>query len=459
MADEKFNLPKEFVLNMERMLGEDASKYFDAMDKPQVRGLRVNTKKISVEEFFKTLKLNLKPLSFENVGFILNSDEKLGASVPHLSGLFYLQEPSSMMPVAASQLESEPHGLKILDLCAAPGGKTGQIAVKMPEGSIVVSNEISAARAGVLFQNIERQGFKDVIITNEPPERLVEFEGYFDYVFVDAPCSGEGMFRKDPDTILEWSEKNQQLCATRQKEILSVAEKLVKIGGKLIYSTCTFSACEDEEIVSWLLKNFNFEPMQVPQTVKDVTIQAGEYDFARKFLPYTGEGEGQFVAVFKKIKGVEPKFGHQRLKTIQTVGKADYRIFTEFTRQNLVKSFPQNEIILAKGGLFLKPAGADDLLMSVVDKLKFLSLGVPLGTITNGRFVPSHSLFMAFGKLFKVKIELDDEKLKHYLHGEEILCEVSGKGFAAVTNCGMVVGGGRLSGGRLKNLYPKGLRI
>lgn len=460
MIEEK-DLPQEFVSGMKQMLGENYKKYIQALKEKAVRGIRVNTKKISVQDFKKIFDFEIDEISYEKNGFILNSDEKLGNTFMHLAGLYYFQEPSSMLPVSASQIENETMPLKILDLCASPGGKTGQIAVSCPKDSLIISNEVISSRANILFQNVERQGFKNVIITKERPENLLEFGAYFDYVFVDAPCSGEGMFRKDNATISEWNEKNQSACVVRQKEILSIAEKLVKPNGKLVYSTCTFSSSEDEDIADWFEQNFDFCLQEVPKSVKDVTIPCGKSGLSRKFLPFTARGEGQFVAVFKKgckeesLKEIKTK----KLKNISKIGKSEYSTFLAFAKENLTKNIESSEIIASKGKLFLLPPNFDDKILSLLDNLKFVSLGVTLGEIQKDRFIPNHSMFMALGDSFKIHQELDGKELKCYLHGEEIAVSNESSGYVPVTFSGFVLGGAKLKNGKLKNLYPKGLRL
>ena len=267
-------LSDDYKIQMKELLKENYEKYISSLDEQSVRGLRVNTQKISVDEFMKTNKLDAKfsPVKFSNDGFIFDTDKKIGLSDEHLSGLVYVQEPSSMLSVCASGIEKENRPLKILDLCASPGGKTSQIASRVSDDSIIFSNEIIKSRAEILQSNIERQGFKNVIVLNEEPKDLLVFKGFFDYVFVDAPCSGEGMFRKNPETISEWNKNNVVMCANRQKEILEIARRLVAEDGKLVYSTCTFNRQEDEEIVEWFLDSFDFELEDVDELIKNETI-------------------------------------------------------------------------------------------------------------------------------------------------------------------------------------------
>ena len=458
-------LPEKFKERLQNSLGKDFDKYVEAIDKPSVRGVRVNTKKIAANEvekiFEKEFCLKLEKVKYSSDGFILNSNEKFGNETSHLSGLYYFQEPSSMVPVCASQIEKEDGPLKVLDLCASPGGKTGQIACRVGDDSLIVSNEIISSRASVLFSNVERQGFKNVIVTNEEPEGLLCFEGFFDYVFVDAPCSGEGMFRRIPETISEWSEENVKMCAERQKQILEVAEKLVAAGGKLVYSTCTYAKEEDEEIVEWFVNNFNYELQDVPESVKKSTVASSanvkNAEFARKFYPFSGEGEGQFVAVFKNNDDVRETRMHTKkhFRAIEGIGRTKRVLFDEFQKENLTEKI-DGRIYEVGETVYLVPKMFDGDLQTAVDTLKFNTIGVKVGSLLKGRFEPNHSIFM---KHRHDSLFYGNDEVKKYLHGEEILSNITSKGYGVVTKNGYALGGVKIVNGRLKNLYPKGLRV
>ena len=249
-------LPEKFEESMKSLLKEDYQKYVKSMEKPAKRGLRVNSEYVQPEEFCKLFSYQIKPILNESNLFCLESDEKIGNSVFHHAGMIYLQEPSSMLAVLALDVKD---GENILDLCAAPGGKTGQILEKDRTG-IVVSNEIVRARANVLLSNIERQGFKNSTITSLAPETLSGLlPDFFDKILVDAPCSGEGMFRKESETISEWNAGLPEFNHTRQLQILKEADKMLKQGGTLVYSTCTFNRKEDEETVAIFAKEYGYE--------------------------------------------------------------------------------------------------------------------------------------------------------------------------------------------------------
>lgn len=460
-------LPEVYKNQMKELLGDDYDRYIDALNKDSVRGLRVNKVKTSVQEFLKTSDISKKltELGFTDDGFILDDEDKIGNTVEHLTGQIYIQEPSSMVPVCASGIEKEEEPLLVLDLCASPGGKTGQIASRVPEGSIIFSNEIIKARAEILQSNVERLGLKNVIILNEEPKNLKIFNGVFDYVFVDAPCSGEGMFRKNPETIAEWSEENVERCFERQKEILEIAQGFVAAGGKLVYSTCTYNKFEDEAVVDWFLENFNFEIQDVKAEIKQVTIPSniknGDKEFARKFLPYSGPGEGQFVAVFENKDEIRKTslYSKKHYRSVSQIGQSENKLVKEFAASSLFEEFSWRDLYRVGGSIFFAPSGFNTDLQTALEDLKFLMVGVKIGTIEKGRFEPSHNMFMALADKFKHKIELSPEELKKYMHGEELTTDIAAKGYGVVTVGGHAVGGVKIVQNRLKNLYPRGLRV
>ena len=464
MNSENIQLPEEYLKLMRDSLGEYYDDYIDSLNSPAVKGLRVNTNKISIDDFSKLIDFEIEKLPFCNDGFKYVGDKKLGNTYEHLSGLFYIQEPSSMLAVVSSDIENDHRPLKVLDLCASPGGKTSQIATRISSDSLLISNEIVKSRADVLFSNVERQGFKNVIILNEEPKNLLKFEGYFDYVFVDAPCSGEGMFRKNPETINEWSEQNVTFCSKRQREILDIAQRLVKTDGKLIYSTCTFSKQEDEEIVDWVLENYNCDLEDIPDSIKKVTFsskcKSDDREKARKFYPFTGDGEGQFVSVFKNKNKIEDTlYTKKHLKNIGFISSGNYVLLKEFLIKNMSIVFDKRDIVCLGNTFYLVPKQFDDKLMTALDDLRIINIGVNLGNVVNNRFIPSHNLFMAMGEYFIQKIELDNISLNKYLHGDELTISGYKNGYAVIAKNNFALGGVKVTNNKLKNLYPKGLRI
>ena len=297
------NLSLEFLNQMKKILRGDYFKFLDCFEKNPVKALRVNSLLVkNIDEFVRNFPFEIEKLNFLDNGFRLTKKfDGIGRLISHHAGAFYIQDPSAMVAVCA--LDPKP-GEKILDLCAAPGGKSTQIADKLKGDGLLFSNEINKSRVKVLISNLERMGVKNAVVFSKKPSDLCcEYCEYFDKVLVDAPCSGEGMFRKNSNAVLNWSLGNSKGCALRQKEIMNWAAKALRPGGVLVYSTCTFSTLENEEVVKWFLESrddFELEPVEV-----DLGDQSSFYDiipnasYTKRIYPFHG-GEGQFVAKFRK---------------------------------------------------------------------------------------------------------------------------------------------------------------
>ena len=300
-------LPNEFTSKMKELLGDGYEEFIRSFDESPVRSFRINTKKISESEFEKINPFGGEKISYAEGAYYFNYDG-IGNHPYHHAGMVYIQDPAAMSPVASVNIEPD---WKILDLCAAPGGKSTQAAAKL-DGGLLVSNEIIPSRCKILTGNIERLGIKNAVTTCADVKRLSGLFGEeFDLVIVDAPCSGEGMFRKDETAINEWSLQNVKLCAERQDEILSYAKDFVNEGGYLLYSTCTYSPEENEMCIDrFLSENKNFELIEVNESVKKATADGIFFDgcktenisFCRRFYPHISKGEGQFIALLKKTQ-------------------------------------------------------------------------------------------------------------------------------------------------------------
>ena len=237
-----------FFDRMKDILGDEFDDFKESLNQPIQKSVYVNQNKIATEDFKKIVDFSLEQIPYEKNGFYVDN-EKRGRHPLHHAGAFYMQEPSAMFTVNAIELNGDE---RVLDMCSAPGGKSIQIANRIPNG-VLVSNEIVKSRAEILFSNIERMGLKNVIISNDSPANIAKAYGNtFDVVLVDAPCSGEGMFRRGEDVVKEWYPEINEKCACRQLEILNEADKTLKQGGKLIYSTCTYSVLENEDVISWM---------------------------------------------------------------------------------------------------------------------------------------------------------------------------------------------------------------
>lgn len=455
-------LPKEFLKRMQSLLGEEFPAFESSFEGEPYKALRVNTEKVSVEDFLRISPFTLKRVSWAENGFYYEAGEQPGRHPFHEAGLYYIQEPSAMAP--APLLEAA-RGERVLDLCAAPGGKTTQLAAAMGGEGLLISNEIHPARAKVLSENVERMGFHNTVVTNETPGRLTEvFPGYFDKILVDAPCSGEGMFRKNEDAVEEWSPENVHLCAERQDEILDAASEMLRPGGRLVYSTCTFAPEEDEGSVSRFLHRhpeFSIQCVKKPEGFLAgcpdwITDPAPHLEDTMRLMPHKIAGEGHYLAVLKK-EGE----GNNNLRSVTGGGQKglspkEYRDFTVFCEENL-QGFPFKGIYLRFGEqLYLGPVGMPD-----IKGLKVLRPGLHLGTFKKNRFEPSHALALALCKeqvRRYVDLSAKSEETVKFLNGQTLTLKDGEKGWCLVCVEGYSLGWGKFSGGILKNHYPKGLR-
>ena len=416
------NLPEAYLDRMKGQLGEDFDAYLAAMASPEKRAARSNRLKLSPEKLAE-LRPDFLPTGGE--GFLLPEGFAPGRDPLHAGGAYYVQELSAQMP--ASLFDLTP-GMAVLDVCAAPGGKSAQLAAKVPYG-VLFSNEIVPNRANVLLGNLERMGAKNVVITSMDPEKLTALTGpVFDAVLVDAPCAGEGMFRKDPGAVAEWSPEHVLSCARRQRAILASAQKAVKPGGQLVYSTCSFSPAENEENVAWFLSEYpDFELVE-----------------ERRLYPHTSLGEGQYAARLRR-RGEAPATAYLAPKN---------------SKAPLAEAFIDEACTVLKAPLRLLPDGRALLpppLPCALDGMRVLRAGLLLGEVVKGRFVPAHALAMAAGLPLRQRVELSAPDALRYLHGETLPTDVAG--WCAVTHAGLALGLGKGTDGILKNHLPKGLRL
>ncbi|MBR2622939.1 MAG: RsmF rRNA methyltransferase first C-terminal domain-containing protein [Clostridia bacterium] len=427
-------LPEQFIENMKKQLPENEwEAFFAVYKKSPFKGVRLNPLKGGVDEMKPLLPFLGERVAWEENGYY-TTEEKVGGSPFHAAGLFYSQEPSAMC--AAPLLEVKP-GEKVLDLCSAPGGKGTQLACKMDGQGLIVLNEPVGSRAKILSQNVERMGVKNAVVISEMPENLsTKFAGYFDKILVDAPCSGEGMFRKNAEEALgEWSEENVAMCAERQARILDEATKMLREGGRLVYSTCTFATAEDEgQVRDYLGKH------------PEMRLISQE-----KLYPHKVDGEGHFAALFEKTK----KTGEwdTRLKEMKPWCTRDAeKAYRDFEKKFFKDKFA-NRLYEANGILYDLPEGVFDW-----KGLQVLRVGVRLGEVKNGRFEPSHSLALCVKKAeCKNTVELSGESLDRYLHGETVEADAE-NGWCLLCVNGYGLGLGKVVNGTVKNHYPKGLR-
>ncbi len=434
-------LPKAFLERMETLLGAEYPAFLAEYDKEATRALYA-PRGISVFDF------EARAIPHLPGGYTFDL-EKPGNHPLHHAGAFYVQDPSAMATVSAVPFRE---GMKCLDLCASPGGKSVQIASRMGETGFLVSNEINPSRCKVLYSNLERMGFGHVQVSNADPKRIAaRYPEYFDLTVVDAPCSGEGMFRKYENAPGEWNENAPLFCAARQKEILAYAKETVSPGGYLLYATCTFSVEENEDVVRWLLEtDGSFALCPLPERLQAVSAPGVDMPQARRFYPHKAPGEGQFVALLRKegsSDGREPVFADGR----EPIFGEDLRILQDFLEQTLEKC---GDLTLCRYGGYLYAAAMP------IPRDNLFCGGVTLGTVEKRRLVPHHQLFKCYGTRFlrKLELSLGDPRVKAYLSGGEVPCDLP-DGWAAVLLEGYPLGGAKVSGGRAKNHYPKGLRL
>ncbi|WNQ09711.1 RsmF rRNA methyltransferase first C-terminal domain-containing protein [Paenibacillus aurantius] len=452
-------LPESYLDQMRSLLGPETDAFLASYQDPRTQGLRFNPLRRAVPDSVRerlVMEWRLIPVPWCPSGYYYPEEIRPGKHPFHAGGLYYIQEPSAMSAVEV--LDPKP-GEIVLDLAAAPGGKSTQIAGKLGGEGLLVANEIHPARAKILSENIERMGAANAVVVSASPDRLASrFPLFFDKIMLDAPCSGEGMFRKDPAAIGEWSPDHVVMCAARQRDILREAVKMLKPGGELAYSTCTFNRQENEETMDAMLEEF-------PELERVRT---------ERLWPHKGEGEGHFVCLLRKDRDAvtEAAAGPDRKtrKGASAAGKrpkgtADaWELFSRLREE----AFPglklrQGEPLLFGDQLYWLPqAESSPFQAHWLDGLKVLRPGLHLAEIKKGRAEPAHALAMAMepaeaGHSFR--LDPEGEEAAAYLRGEALPSPDSIRGWCLVTAEGCPLGWGKASGGWIKNHYPKGLRL
>lgn len=454
-------LPKKFLSRMETMLDNEFPAFLQSYDFPRKFGLRVNTNKISVQKFLEISPFRLEPIPWIDNGFFYDENDRPSRHPYYFAGLYYLQEPSAMTP--ANRFSVNP-GEYVLDLCAAPGGKATELGAKLQGKGFLVANDISNSRAKALLRNLELFGIKNSMVTNETPAKLAKyFPEFFDKILVDAPCSGEGMFRKDPDVAKTWDETRPEFFSKLQKEIVTQAISMLKPGGELLYSTCTFSPEENEGMISFILENF---PEIELLSLSDYEGFAkgnpawGNNDSRLKkcvrIFPHHMDGEGHFLALMKK-NGCSLS---NRTSSSAKPDKTSKKLLEEFFK-GMSKPFDFSRIDIRNENVYYLP----DADTSSLKGIKFLRNGLFLGELKKNRFEPSQPFAMSlqmedFHNI--VNLSSSDERVMRYLKGETLILnesEASQKGWHLVCTDGFPLGWGKVVGTTLKNKYPAGWRL
>ena len=455
-------LPTLFLQRMQALLGPAYAEFLASYDRPRNVGLRLNPLKTAAPPALP--QFGLTPVPWAEHGFFYDPATRPGLSAYHEAGLYYLQEPSAMAP--AGLLDVRP-GMKVLDLCAAPGGKSTQLAAALEGRGLLVCNEINPKRAKILSRNIERLAVANALVLNEHPQHLAErFPGFFDRILVDAPCSGEGMFRKEEAAVTDWSPETVDMCARRQSEILESAAGMLAPGGRLVYSTCTFAPQENEGTVSRFLRahpEFSVAEVEAPWFAPGQPnwVEDPAPGLARTFRlwPHKLSGEGHYAAVLEKRGGdavgaaqcgrppQAPSHGRPR-RAAPTDAPA---LLAQFQKETGA-ALPQGRLLEFGQSLLLVPDEMPEL-----HGLKVLRAGLELGQALKGRFEPAHAWALWLKTARSVAdFPADGPEIAAYLRGETLPGPQSG--WTLVTADGLSLGWAKGSGGVLKNHLPKALR-
>ena len=432
------NLPTDFTEKYTDLLAAEAPAFFETFEEEAVAAFRTNPLKESQKEFPN----KIPRMDWSYYGKVS------GKSPEHVTGLVYSQEPAAQI---VGQVASPQKGMKVLDLAAAPGGKSTHLLSYLENTGLLVSNEISSKRAKILVENVERFGARNVVVTNESAERLAKvFSAYFDMIVLDAPCSGEGMFRKDPAAIDYWDASYPAQCAQLQREILASAMDMLAPAGQLIYSTCTWSPEENEEIVSWLLENYDLELVPIDK-INGMVDGIGYPETARMY-PQHFKGEGQFVAKFRSLA----ESSRKTIKPRKTnLNREQSQLWQDFCKENLQTSF-DGFLQVFGDQLYLLPHGLPDL-----STLRIARNGLHLGTFKKKRFEPSFALGLTLTSNEVVRrVEISEADFIQYAAGNTVSVPLDlPNGWYQVAVQGNGLGFAKVVSGTLKNSFPKGLRF
>lgn len=489
-------LPEEYSKSMRKLLGDEYPDYEHSLRQESHAALRINTSKISRERWKEICPFQVTEVPWTDKGFYYNPAIDHPAKHPYyFAGLYYIQEPSAMIP--ASILPVEP-GDRVLDLCAAPGGKATELAAKLSGEGILVANDISVSRTMALAKNLQMAGASTAVVTAETPEHLAEyFPEYFDRILIDAPCSGEGMFRREPGMVRDWLERGPDYYAEIQRQILTSAYGMLKPGGSLVYSTCTFSVTEDEGMIQWFLKEF--PDMQICQVERKAGFSEGRPDMLEdsayaeqlknciRIFPHRADGEGHFVVLLQKAQAAseeaemengdgrrrETQGWHQNAIPAKKVSRKKYNKTTgKDSRKQIVSTvdwkeeatgwiqklkLPNGTLVCRKQTVMLAPEGTE-----MLQGLRIVQNGLILGECRN-RLEPSPQLALALtqeAETERIVLSTGDIRVTKYLKGETIEAETDYKGYVLVCVDGYPLGWAKSSGnGILKNKYYAGWRL
>lgn len=439
------NLPEQFKQNMKELLQDQYNEYLESFNNARVYGLRINTNKISVNDFLKINPFNLKPIPWTDDGFYFDENDMPSKHPYYYAGLYYLQEPSAMLPAQVLPIEENDI---VLDACAAPGGKSSKLANKLKGTGLLVANDISVSRAQVLLKTLESQGITNACVIAEDINNLNNLNECFDKILIDAPCSGEGMFRKEPSLIKSWIERGNEYYSSIQKSIISKALDLLKPGGKIVYSTCTFSKSEDEDIIEYAL-SICPELKVLPINMHDGFVSGLTENTKNcvRLYPHKINGEGHFVALLQKGNAIN----------VNHVNENRTELPKDEFFNNINKEFENGSLVLRQDRLYFEP----NTLINVKG-LRVLRSGLLLGEYKHSKFEPSQALALSLKmKEYKnvLNFNLNDERVIKYLKCETLDVKDSHvNGYVLVCVDGFPLGFGKVDKGILKNKYPANYR-
>lgn len=497
-SDKIKTLPLPFLERMKEMLGDDYDAFLESYENPRTYGLRINTAKLSCQDFEKLSPFEIRPIPWISNGYFYDEESRPARCAYYQAGLYYLQEPSAMTP--ASRLPVEP-GDFVLDLCAAPGGKATALGAALNDTGFLLANDISTSRARALLRNLELFGIKNMLVTDEKPARLAQrFPAFFNKILLDAPCSGEGMFRKEEALARDWTPEKSAELSDIQKDLILKAADMLRPGGMMLYSTCTFSPCEDEEVVAYLLRErSDMELMDMPdyegfsegrpefltpvehehpntsnptdfidQTTNSAPVSQRAFDPSSlrkcvRIFPHKMDGEGHFLALFhKKGDSLPPVFRPAGKGPDKSTRKWLEEFFEEIGLHTLGgQEFDWKRVDIRKDKVYYQLPFPLDL-----RGISFLRNGLYLGDLKKNRFEPSQPLALALHKEdidATISLSVSDERITRYLKGETLNIEpeeaAHKKGWHLLCADGYPIGFGKLVNGILKNKYPAGWRV
>jgi NOL1/NOP2/sun family putative RNA methylase len=441
-------LPKEFEESLQNTLGNSFSDFIASLQTPSPVSIRLNPNKQHSD--------NLNTVPWSQFGRYLTERPKFTLDPTFHAGAYYVQEASSMfIEQALTQTVDLTKPLRVLDISAAPGGKSTHLLSLLVSESLLVSNEVIRSRASILAENIQKWGHSNVIVTNNDPEDFTRLTGFFDVILVDAPCSGEGLFRKDSNAIKEWSPENVQLCAKRQRRILSELWPALKQNGVLIYSTCTYNKFENEENIRWLNENHEFESIKL-NIHPDWGIEAVEEKnvYGYHFYPHKVKGEGFFLAAIRKTEA-QPEAHFKIRKGLNAPPKKILEQLNSWTTLTSPTFFTWNDVV------YTVPKSIAKETEILLDHLKFVQAGTALATMKHDKLIPEHAAALAinFNKNNFLQLEVNEQDALKYLRKDPVEINGAPKGYTLITHKGLSLGWVNVLDNRMNNLYPKEWRI